>query len=185
MNPILETILSLFYGRLLNMPERALHGRMAWSGRCELSITFLGRLTLVFIEVKRQLSYNPHEHSKMIAQVMAEADGANLFNKESHFDDIPIRAILTDGIGFEFYFFDFKTRSIRRGISSPQAGIPDNTFPLIVLPIFEKDREYAIQLKVIAEVIFHEFIDSYIVGLDSQMEHLAAEQSSEVVGLPG
>lgn len=185
MNPIPETILSLFYGRLVNMPEHMLHGRMAGSRRCEFSITFHGRLTLLFIEVKHELSYNPREHSKMIAQVMAEADGAKLFNKEYQFDDIPIRAILTDGVGFEFYFFDFKTWSIQRGIGSPQAGIPDHTYPRILLPIFETDRQYAIQLKVIVEVIFDEFIDSYIVGLENQMEHSAAELSSQVIGVLG
>jgi hypothetical protein len=40
----------------------------------------------------------------MVAQVMAEADRENLFNKEYLFDNILIRFILTDGISFEFYF---------------------------------------------------------------------------------
>jgi hypothetical protein len=64
MNPIPETILSLFRGRLNNMPEHVYHGTIAGSGRCEFSITFHGRLIHLFIEVKHKLSYNPQEHSK-------------------------------------------------------------------------------------------------------------------------
>lgn len=181
MNPIPETILSLFRGRLNNMPEHMYHGTIAGSGRCEFSITFHGRLTLLFIEVKHKLSYNPQEHSKMVAQVMAEAGGANLFNKEYQFDDIPIRVILTDGMSFEFYFFDFKKWSVQRGIGSSQAGIPRNDYGRILLPAAEDDHQYVMKLKVIVEVILDEFIDSYIVGLEAQLEHSAAELWTQVI----
>ena len=105
MNPIAETIISLFCGPLTNIPQHMFHGRIAGNGRCKCTITFHGRLTLLFIELKQSLAHDAHEHSKIVAQVMAEADGANLFNEEYRFDGIPIRAILTDGIEFEFEFF--------------------------------------------------------------------------------
>jgi len=101
-----------------------LRGRIAGSGRCEFTNIFHGRLTLVFIELKESLTKNPQIHSDIVVQVMAEADGANLFNENYNFDGIPIRAILTDGVEFEFYFLDFKIWSVLQGVGSPEAGIP-------------------------------------------------------------
>ena len=181
MNPIPETIISLFCGRLTNMPEHMFHGRIAGSGRCEFTITFHGRLTLLFIELKQSLTHNARVHSNIVAQVMAEADGANLFNEEYRFDGIPIRAILTDSVEFEFYFFDFKTWSVQRGIGSAEAGIPWHTYPRVSLPPSERAPDYLAQLKVITEIIFDEFIDSYIVGLEAQLEHSSAELSSQTI----
>ena len=181
MNPIPETIISLFCGRLTNMPEHMFHGRIAGSGRCEFTITFHGRLTLLFIELKQSLSHNAQAHSKIVAQVMAEADGANLFNEEYRFDGIPIRAILTDSIDFEFYFFDFKAWSVQRGIGSAEAGIPWHTYPRVSLPPSERASDYLAKLKIVTEVIFDEFIDSYIVGLEAQLEHSSAELSFQTI----
>jgi len=181
MNAIPETIMSLFCGRLTNMPEHMLRGRIAESGRCDFTITFHGRLTLVFIKLKESVIQNPQIHSDIVAQVMADANGANLFNKNYNFDGIPIRAILTDGIGFEFYLFDFKIWSVLRGVGSPEAGITWQTYPRIALPTSEHSPNYLAQLKVITEVIFDEFIDSYIVGLKAQMDHSLADLSSQSI----
>jgi hypothetical protein len=180
MNPIPETIISLFCGRLTNTLEHMFHGRIAGSERCEFTITFHGQLTLLFIELE-SLSHNAQAHSKIVAQVMAEADEANLFNEEYRFDGIPIRAILTDGIDFEFYFFDFKTWSVQRGIGSAESGIPWHTYPRVSLPPWERASDYLAKLKIVTEVIFDEFIDSYIVGLEAQLEHSSAELSFQTI----
>lgn len=112
---------------------------------------------------------------------MAEADGANLFNQEYRFDDIPIRAILTDGVDFEFYFFDFKQWVVQRGIRSADAGIPSHTYPRICLPPSERAPDYLAQPKVVTELIFDEFIDSYIVGLEALLEHSSSDMAEIVV----
>jgi hypothetical protein len=116
MNPIPETIIGLFRGRLANLPEHMFHGRLAGSGRCVFTITFHGRLMLVFIELKQSLTHSPCAHSNVVAQIMAGADGANLFNEKYRFDGIPIKAILTDGVEFEFYFFDLRIGQYKEGL---------------------------------------------------------------------
>src|SRR5438046_1424767 len=46
-HPIPNAILSLFRGRLTNMPEHLLKGQIANNGRCEFTIGFNGRLMLL------------------------------------------------------------------------------------------------------------------------------------------
>jgi len=58
MNPIPETIIGLFCCGLINILEHMFHGCIAGSGRCEFTIAFRGRLTLLFIELKQSLIHN-------------------------------------------------------------------------------------------------------------------------------
>jgi hypothetical protein len=55
-HPIPTAILNLFRGRLTNMPEHLLTGQIVNSGRSEFTIGFKGRLMLLFIELKQELS---------------------------------------------------------------------------------------------------------------------------------
>jgi hypothetical protein len=72
MSPIPSTLLSLFSGRLINLPEHTLKGRITTSGRCEFSVTLLGMVMLLFIEVKDTLKGGSAKHSDLVAQVLAE-----------------------------------------------------------------------------------------------------------------
>jgi len=103
MHPILATLLTLFSGRLTNLHEHTLKGRITMSGRCEFSIMLQGTIMLLFIEFKDSLSGSQELHSNLIAQVLAEADGADLFNQIRECDGVAIHAILTDGNNFEFF----------------------------------------------------------------------------------
>jgi hypothetical protein len=76
MSPIPSTLLSLFSGRLINLPERTLKGWITTSGRCEFLVTLLGMVMFLFIEVKDTLKGGSTKHSDLVAQVLAEADGA-------------------------------------------------------------------------------------------------------------
>ena len=67
MSPIPSTLLSLFSGRLINLPEHTLKGRITTSGRCEFSITLQGMVMLLFIEYKDSLTGSNEKHSKVIA----------------------------------------------------------------------------------------------------------------------
>src|SRR5205814_4311353 len=88
--------------------------------------------------------------------------------------------ILTDGFEFEFFFFDFRTWSVQRGMGSAEAGISWNKNCRLSLPS-ERAPDYLAQLKVIVEVIFDEFIDSYIVGLEAQVEYSSADLANTVI----
>ena len=66
---------------------------------------------ILFIELKESLKGSPSKHSDVIAQILAEADAADLFNQIRESDGIAIQAILTDGEAFEFFvvnIYDWK-----------------------------------------------------------------------------
>ena len=106
--------------------EKILHGTIASSGRCEFTVTFFGKNILCFIEFNETLPTNALAHSNVLAQVIAEMDGADTHNWDNQYDGCPIHAILTDGYSFEFYLADFKMRTIHRGIGGVEHGIyPD------------------------------------------------------------
>ena len=171
-NPIPMNLLSLFNGRLTNLPEHLLHGTISKAGRCEYTITFYGRLTLLFIEYKTSLEGNPDSHSDIVAQCIAEADDADIYNETRGFDGFPIHVILTDGRDFEFYQVDFSTYTAKRGAPSFKAGIMSSDPYRITLPHTERAPDWLPTLKVIIEVIFDTFLQSYISGIEAHLMFL-------------
>jgi hypothetical protein len=85
-----------------------LQGKRASNGRCEFTVSLDGFLLLLFIEFKTALPSGDKACSNVIAQVIAEADGANTFNMTCKLDGFPIYCILTDGKTFEFFTCYFK-----------------------------------------------------------------------------
>jgi hypothetical protein len=166
-HPIPMNLLSLFNGRLTNLPEHLLQGTISKSGRCEYTITFYGRLMLLFIEYKTSLEGNPDSHSDVVAQCIAEADGAATFNETRGFDGFPIHAILTDGRDFEFYHVDFSSYTATRGVPSVEAGITSLDPDRITLPHTERAPDWLPTLKVVIEVVFDTFLQSYISGIEA------------------
>jgi hypothetical protein len=170
-NPIPTTLLSLFHGRLINLPEHLLKGQISNSGRCEYTITFYGKLMLLFIEYKRSFEGDPTSHSDIVAQCIAEADGADSYNQAREYDGIPIHAILTDGRDFEFYQIDFTSWTALRGMGTVEEGIPWHDPYRITLPHTERASDYLAIFKVIVEVIFDTFVQSYISGVRAQLNY--------------
>lgn len=165
LHPIPTTILNLFRGRLVNQPGHLLKEQLAGTGRCEFTITFNGRSLLLFIELKQSLSVHTSQLSNIIAQVIAEADGADTFNHQNEFDGIPIHVILTDGVEYQFYRIDFSRWSIVRGVGSVEMGISWPSDYGICLPPSERSPDYLAQLKTVIEIVFDTFLQSYLIGL--------------------
>jgi hypothetical protein len=171
-HPIPNTVLSLFHGRLTNMPEHLMKGQMASSGRCEFTVTFHGRLVLLFIELKHSLAVSNEDHADMVAQVLAEADGADTANQSKEFDGVPIHAILTDGIHYEFYWISFNSWTVFRGAGAMNEGITVYGDPgRISLPNSERAPDYVGQLKIILEVLLDTFLQTYINGICASREY--------------
>jgi hypothetical protein len=165
-NPVPSTLLGLFDGRLTNLPER-LVGQIGSSGRCEFTIAFHNLLVLCFLEYEQGLPTGVEAHSDVVAQIIAEMDGADIFNQNGEMDGIRIQAILTDGVIFEFYAGNFKEWTIHRGIGLVE-GIPYEGGYQIMLPRSEKVPDYLAKLKVVVEVVFDSFLTSYIDGICAQ-----------------
>jgi hypothetical protein len=123
MHPIPATILNLFCGRLINLPEHMLKGRLSSSGKCEYTITLHGMLMLLFIEFKSSLAGSHESHSNIVVRIVAEADGVDAYNQIREFDRLGIHVILTDGSIFEFYAVDFHEWKILRSVATVGKGI--------------------------------------------------------------
>jgi hypothetical protein len=107
----------------------------------------------------------------MFAQVIAEADGADLFNQIKESDGIAIHAILTDGQVFEFFVINFYDWKMLRGVGIPIEAIPWQNSYQICLPPSERSPDYLPTLKQIIEVIFDTFIMAYINGISAQKSY--------------
>jgi hypothetical protein len=140
---------------------------------------------LLFIVCKRSLEREHASHSDIVAEVIAEADGADAYNQASEYDGIPINAILTDGRDFGFYRIDFASWTALRGVGTAEKGIPWQGSYRITLPHTERDTNYLIILKVIVEVVFDTFLDSYISGIRAQLRCLSrrARTQQTLVGI--
>jgi hypothetical protein len=168
MSPILSTLLSLFSGRLINLPEHTLQGLITTSGRCEFSVTLQGMVMLLFIEFKESLAGSHEKHSNLIAQIIAEADIADIFNQIKECDGTEAHAILTDGQAFEFFVINFYHWKIMRGVRSLVEAIPWHNGHQISLPPSKRSSDYLPTLKQIIEVILDTFIAAYINGISAQ-----------------
>lgn len=169
-NPIPSTLLGLFDGRLTNLPEPRLVGQIGSSGRCEFTIAFHNLLVLCFVEYEQGLPTGVEAHSDVVAQIIAEMDGADTFNQNGEIDGIRIQAILTDGVIFEFYAGDFKDWTIHREIGLVEEGIPYEGGYQITLPQSEKAPDYLAKLKVVVEVVFDSFLTSSMESVSKKVD---------------
>jgi len=182
MSPIPSTMLALFCGRLVNLPEKLLHGTIETSGRCEYTISLLGQTMVLFIEYKESLEGTHDKHSDIIAQVIGEADAGDLYNELEEFGGLPIHAILTDGKIFEFYIVNFADMGLYRGIGTAEKGIPFHEEHRIRLPPSERDPGYVPQLKIIVEVLFDIFLQSYVNGIYGRKSY--SERRARIQKMP-
>jgi hypothetical protein len=186
MSPIPSTLLSLFFGRLINLPEHILKGRITTSsGRCEFSVTLQGMVILLFIEFKVSLTGSHEKHSNVIAQIIAEADGVDLFNQIKECDGIAIHAILTDGKAFEFFVINFCEWKVMRGVGGPIEAIPWQNGHQICLPPSERPQDYLPTLKQIIEAILDTLMMAYINGITTQKIYLVRRARTEDTELGG
>ena len=69
MSPILSSVLSLFSGRLINLPEQTLKGGITASGRCEFSVTLQEMVTVLrrkkFIQHDERRLKSPNQKAFM------------------------------------------------------------------------------------------------------------------------
>ena len=97
---------------------------------------------LLFIELKQSLNLHASQLSDIVAQIIAEADGADTFNHLKEYDGIPIHIILTDGVEYQFYCIDFSRWVIVRGVGSAEMGILWPRKYGICLPSSERSPDY-------------------------------------------
>jgi hypothetical protein len=178
MSPILSTMLALFCGRLMNLPDKLLKGVIETSGRCEYTISLLGPTMVLFIVLKDSLNGSDDKHSDVITQVIAETDAWDLYNELEEYGGLPLHAILTDGQNFEFYVMDFAVMGLYRGVGTAEKGNPFHDDYRISLPPSERDPHYIPQLKIIVETIFDVFLQCYINGVYSPKTY--SERSARV-----
>ena len=168
-HPILNTLLSLFRGRLLNMPE---HNRkldsFGNSGRCTSTISLLGQSVLLFVQCKDSLDGSPEGHSNLIAEIIEQAETEDLQNNACELG-VPLHIILTDGERWEFYMVDFSNCQIFRGMGENlHHRIPFIDPYCLRLPTSDQDPAYLPQLKRILEIIFVTLLQAYINGCYSR-----------------
>lgn len=128
----------LFEGIIFKKPEFILDGQLGKRGRCEYGYTFTEGTMLLLIELKFDLRYISHEAlSNIVAQCCAEADGnftlsdfanvvaASLYNSTLDLDHCPVQVVLTDGVVWEFFFFEFPYMCMWRGETNALDGYRD------------------------------------------------------------
>lgn len=141
---------------------------------------------ILFIEFKDSLKGSPSKHLDVIAQILVEADAADLFNQIYESDGIAIHAILTDGEAFEFFVINFYDWKVMRGVGSPTEAVPWVDGHQIRLPSSERAPIYRPILKSLIEVIFDAFLMAYINGLAARKSYSARRarvEDTEVGGM--
>lgn len=73
---VLNQIINIFEGRIVNQPEMYLEGNMTRKGRCEYTWIITGGTIILLVELKLNLrSLSSDAYSDIIAQCCAEANG--------------------------------------------------------------------------------------------------------------
>lgn len=138
------------------------------------------------------------ERLDMIAQVIAKCDGGSFFpmpdvvfysfespacdwNNAVEGFDVPIIGIFCDGMSFEFFSFDGKTRKFTRGCLPGDPVKYRRGLRLSDFTIYGPARSIA-GLRRICEIIFDLFMGAYISSLTSFREQ--SEQKGEKEGKP-
>jgi len=170
-HPITKHIVSLFQNRLTIFPEHLTYGRTDTNGIREFTISFCDRLLLVFIELQNLTGIHS-KRSDIVAQVIAETDRANTLNQSKAFEGIPIHAILTDGVNFEFYYVNYQMGTVLRGLGYETEGIAclDENYR-ISLPAYERSPLYLGQLKIVSEIVLDTVLQCYIHSIEEMQRY--------------
>jgi hypothetical protein len=159
---------SLFSGTLLNTPETIMDGRLATKGRIEYQYRAFGGVTILLIEVKLEIG-SFTERLNCVAQVIAECDGCAWTNHKKGYD-IPIMAVLCDGVSFSFYKFVNK-RHVDRSPQFFLGQFPDGQ-TIIRLDEFSPcptvdSLTFYRKLRRMCEAFYYVFLVGYQAGLDA------------------
>jgi len=174
----LNVITLLFEGIIFKKPEFILDGQLGKRGRCEYGYTFTEGTMLLLIELKFDLRYISHEAlSNIVAQCCVEADAASLYNSTLDLDHCPVQVVLTDGVVWEFFFFEFPYMCMWRGETNALDGYRDVSPSS---PLSMKDSELADEhvdyLKTVTETVFDTFLTAYGYGLGAVLSKLKKQK---------
>ena len=194
---IFNRLIAQFGFAFRNLPETIIEERISTRGRIEHYFKAFGSISVLFIEVKFVIG-NDAERLDVIAQVIAECDGGSFFpmpdvvfhsfeppachwNNTAEGFDVPVIGILCDGMSFEFFSFDGKTRKFTRGCLP---GDPDEHRRGLRLTDFTLDgpARFIAGLRRICEIIFDLFMGAYISSLTSCRER--SERKGKEEGKP-
>ena len=73
--------------------------------------------------------------------------GADTWNQTKECDSLPIHAILTDGVNYEFYILNFNEWSVYRGVGTAEEGMAWNMDHRLTLSLSERSPDYLARLK--------------------------------------
>ncbi|KIK09792.1 hypothetical protein K443DRAFT_301106 [Laccaria amethystina LaAM-08-1] len=167
LSPIFNRLIAQFNFAFRNLPETIIEGRISTRGRIKHYFKAFGSISVLFIEVKFKIG-NDADRLDAIAQVIAECDVCDRNNAAKGFD-MPIIGILCDGMSFEFFSFDGKTRKFTRGClpgdpAEYRCGLRLTDFTL------DGPGRFIAGLRQICEIIFDLFMGAYISSLTSFRE---------------
>ncbi|KAL4878022.1 hypothetical protein BJY04DRAFT_196918 [Aspergillus karnatakaensis] len=149
---LFNRIVSLFGSAITNKPEGLLESKFSRRGRIEHHFISVGLISIVFIEVKRELNTG-RVRDDVIAQVLAECAACDYANQKQG-QWAPILAILCDGEHFRFFVMDSAEKVIFS--SGGMAGVP-------IEP--ETKTRLLAAIKKTTERLFDWFLMAYINGI--------------------
>ncbi|OJD11012.1 hypothetical protein AJ78_08130 [Emergomyces pasteurianus Ep9510] len=150
---LFNKIVCLFNSAVINKPEGILDSEVTKRGRIEHHFLALKSVSIVFIEVKRELATGKHRMD-MTAQVLAGCSACDYANAKVGLW-VPILAVLCDGYGFEFFVYDSADKSVY------SSGITAGIYPQM-----HDAEDYMIaSIKRITEYLFDWFLIAYINGI--------------------
>ncbi|KAI9760483.1 MAG: hypothetical protein M1840_002411 [Geoglossum simile] len=145
---IFAEIVCLFGCTVINKPERLLDSDVTKKGRIEHHFYALNSISIVFIEVKKEM-FAGTAQLDVVAQVLAECAACDYEN--SKYDLwVPVLAILCNGLSFEYLVYDSGTKSIY------SSGMVTG-----VLDLHGKPELFLPSLKETTERIFDYFLMAY------------------------
>jgi hypothetical protein len=163
---LFSQIVCLFGSAVVNKPGGLLDAEFTKRGRIEHHFYAVSSISIVFIEVKKDLVLGKGKLD-IIGQVLAECAACDYANsKVQHW--VPILAILCDGERFEFIVYDSGSKHVYS--SGIVTGLVDRV---------GKPQIFALSIKETTEYLFDYFLMAYINGLRSfgHKSNLAANRS--------
>ncbi|OJJ86585.1 uncharacterized protein ASPGLDRAFT_33486 [Aspergillus glaucus CBS 516.65] len=157
-------IIEQFRSDTLNKPEGLLESRISRRGRIEHHFVIVGAISIVFVEVKKQLIFGKDGldvRGQVLAECAEECDYSN--GRAGHWT--PILVVLCDGRNFEYIVMNSSDRKIYSTGWTP--GIQADTR--------DKSR-LLLSLKRVTENLFDWFLMSFMNGIRS-LANLSSNRS--------
>ncbi|KAJ6469593.1 hypothetical protein C8R47DRAFT_1222924 [Mycena vitilis] len=146
-------IFSLFAGRVMDFPERAMPATpLSSGGSVEHEFVLLGNVLFLVVELKQIVI----GRANYVAQLFAELFSASELNKRAGFERLLVYGLLTDLTSFQFFAFDPVSRTFYRDLQ------PEVT--IVVSPSREGFLEGMIQ---VSEYIFSIALQAYLCALEA------------------